>query len=70
MAISPVINPSRPALNYPPIKQTQTMTTRTNPIYTDIARKKRSKHAQMHGISSHNDTFISRNLIWNEQLTG
>jgi len=46
------------------------MTTHTNPIGADIARKKRSKHAQMPGKSSHIDTFISRKLIWNEQLTG
>jgi len=45
------------------------MTTHTDPIGADIARKKRSKHAQMHGKSSHIDTFISRNQILNEQLT-
>jgi len=41
------------------------MTTHTNPIGADFARKKRSKHAQMHGKSSHIDTFISHNPIWN-----
>jgi len=42
------------------------MTTHTHPIGTDFARKKRSKHAQKHGKSSHNDTFILHNQIWNE----
>jgi len=46
------------------------MTTHTNPIDTDIADNKRSKHAQKHGKSSHIDTFISCKPIWNEQLTG
>jgi len=35
----------------------------THLIDTDFARKKRSKHAQMHGKSSHIDTFISHNQI-------
>src|SRR5579862_8886165 len=52
-----------PAQNYPRVRHTQTMTAHTNPIDADIARKKRSKHAQKHGISSHNSTFISCNQI-------
>jgi len=39
------------------------MTTRTNPINANIARKKRSKHAQKRGKSSHIDTFISHKPI-------